>query len=85
MLDVAQHVVFTKYVDDAEKADQLRLTDAFLSRGNGKRFGVVRLEAMACGVPDIGSLLDAAVRLYGTRGWVSLSTLIIANLCMQWC
>jgi len=59
-LGVSQHVVFTGYIPNEEKLDHLRLADAFLLAGWGEGFGIVLLEAMACGIPVIASKLDAS-------------------------
>lgn len=54
----AGHVVFTGWIDEKEKADHLRLADAFTLAGHGDGFGIVLLEAMACGIPVVASSLD---------------------------
>ncbi|OYU12427.1 MAG: glycosyl transferase family 1 [Comamonadaceae bacterium PBBC1] len=59
-LGVSEQVVFAGYVPEAEKADLLRLADVFAMPGRGEGFGIVYLEAMACGVPVVGSLLDGS-------------------------
>ncbi|MBK5915543.1 glycosyltransferase family 4 protein [Rhodocyclus purpureus] len=59
-LGVAEQVVFAGYVPEAEKADLLRLADVFAMPGRGEGFGIVYLEAMACGVPVVGSQLDGS-------------------------
>lgn len=59
-LGIENHVVFTGYVPEADKADLLRLADVFAMPGRGEGFGIVYLEAMACGVPVVGSLLDGS-------------------------
>ncbi len=59
-LGLADRVVFTGYVDEAEKVDHYRLADVFLLAGWGEGFGIVLIEAMACGVPAIASILDAS-------------------------
>lgn len=59
-LDVSDRVVFAGYVPEAEKADHLRLADAFVMPGRGEGFGIVYLEALACGVPVVASCLDAS-------------------------
>lgn len=59
-LGIADKVVFTGYVDEAEKVDHYRLADCFLLAGWGEGFGIVLIEAMACGVPSIASNQDAS-------------------------
>ena len=58
-LGVADRVVFTGFVRDAEKADHYRLADVYAMPGTGPDFDryplrFVFLEAMACGVPVVG-------------------------------
>lgn len=57
---VADRVVFAGYIDEAEKAVHYRLADLFVMPGRGEGFGIVYLEAMACGIPVIASTLDAS-------------------------
>lgn len=59
-LGIADHVVFTGMVDETDKADIFRLADAFVMPGRGEGFGFVFLEALACGVPVVGSRLDGS-------------------------
>lgn len=59
-LGVADRVVFAGRVDEEQKADHYRLADAFVMPGRGEGFGIVYLEALACGVPVVGSLLDGS-------------------------
>jgi phosphatidylinositol alpha-1,6-mannosyltransferase len=57
-LGVAARVVFTGLFADEEKRDLYNLADAYVMPSRGEGFGFVFLEAMACGVPAIGSKLD---------------------------
>jgi glycosyltransferase involved in cell wall biosynthesis len=59
-LGIADRVVFAGYVPDDEKADHYRLADAFVMPGSGEGFGIVYLEALACGVPVVASTADAS-------------------------
>ena len=59
---VRDRVVFTGYVNEADKADHYRLADAFAMPGSGRLFDTypfrfVFLEALACGVAVVGSAL----------------------------
>lgn len=59
-LGLGDRVIFTGMVNEAEKADLFRLADAFVMPGRGEGFGFVFLEALACGVPAVGSKLDGS-------------------------
>lgn len=59
-LEIEEHVVFAGFVEESEKADHLRLADVFVMPGHGEGFGFVFLEALACGVPVVGSILDGS-------------------------
>lgn len=59
-LGVEKLVVFAGFIDEAEKADHFRLADVFVMPGRGEGFGFVFLEALACGVPAVGSQLDGS-------------------------
>lgn len=58
MLGIADRVVFTGFIKESEKADHFRLADVYVMPSRGEGFGFVLLEAMACGIPVIASLLD---------------------------
>jgi phosphatidyl-myo-inositol dimannoside synthase len=57
---IQDRVVFTGFIPEAEKADYYRLADAFVMPGRGEGFGFVFLEALACGIPVVGSWLDGS-------------------------
>jgi glycosyltransferase involved in cell wall biosynthesis len=57
---VAERVVFTGFVGEEEKIDLYNLADAYVMPSQGEGFGIVYLEAMACGTPTIGSRLDGS-------------------------
>ncbi len=59
-LGLRQGVVFAGRIHEREKADHYRLADAFVMPGRGEGFGIVFLEAMACGVPVVASTLDGS-------------------------
>lgn len=71
-LGLADRVVFAGYVPEEEKADHYRLADAFVMPGRGEGFGIVYLEALACGVPVVASSADASQEavLHGDLGAV---------------
>lgn len=57
-LTVADRVVFTGFVPEDRKADYYRLADAYVMPSRGEGFGIVLLEALACGIPVLGSERD---------------------------
>lgn len=59
-LDVADRVVFTGMIPEAEKADHYRLADAFVMPSRGEGLGLVFFEAMASGVPVVASKVDGS-------------------------
>lgn len=59
-LGVGDRVIFAGFIPEAEKADHYRLADAFVMPGRGEGFGFVFLEALACGIPVVGSKLDGS-------------------------
>jgi asparagine synthase (glutamine-hydrolysing) len=59
-LGVSDQVVFAGFIDEAEKVDYYRLADAFVMPGRGEGFGIVLLEALACGIPVVASCLDGS-------------------------
>mgnify|MGYP006270968715 FL=1 len=71
-LGISNRVVFAGYIPEDEKADHYRLADTFVMPGRGEGFGIVYLEALACGVPVIASCADASEETvrYGKLGTV---------------
>ena len=59
-LGVRDQVVFAGYVPEDEKADHFRLADRFVMPSEGEGFGLVVLEALACGTPVIASTRDGS-------------------------
>jgi len=59
--NVADCVTFAGFVPDAELADHYRLADVYAMPSTGEGFGIVYLEAMACGTPAIAGNLDGSV------------------------
>jgi glycosyltransferase involved in cell wall biosynthesis len=57
---VRDRVVFAGRIPEDEKADHYRLADAFVMAGWCEGFGIVYLEALACGVPVVGSKVDGS-------------------------
>ena len=57
-LGVAERVIFTGVFPDEEKADLYNLADVYVMPSRGEGFGFVFLEALASGVPVIGSKHD---------------------------
>ncbi len=61
--DKSPAVIFAGYVPDSELPDHYRLADAFVLPGRGEGFGIVYLEALACGTPIVASSADASSEL----------------------
>ena len=59
-LGMDKRVVFAGLIPEAEKAEHYRLADAYVMPSWGEGFGIVHLEAMACGIPAVASKVDGS-------------------------
>jgi glycosyltransferase involved in cell wall biosynthesis len=59
-LGLTQHVVFANQASETEKVAHYSLGDVFVMPSSGEGFGIVLLEAAACGLPVIGSAIDGS-------------------------
>ena len=57
-LGVSAAVVFVGRIAEQEKVEHYRLADLYVMPSRGEGFGIVILEALACGIPVIGSRVD---------------------------
>jgi glycosyltransferase involved in cell wall biosynthesis len=64
-LNLHNHVRFTGFVPDEELPDHYRLADAFVLPSKKEGFGLVFIEAMACGAPAIGGDRDGSAEALG--------------------
>jgi glycosyltransferase involved in cell wall biosynthesis len=60
-LDVQDCVTLTGFVPDDELGDHYNLCDVFAMPSKGEGFGIVYLEALACGKPTLGGNKDGAI------------------------
>jgi glycosyltransferase involved in cell wall biosynthesis len=60
-LDVNDRVTFCGFIHDEELCTHYNLCDIYAMPSTQEGFGIVYLEAMACGKPVLGSNADAAV------------------------
>jgi glycosyltransferase involved in cell wall biosynthesis len=59
-LGVSDNVIFTGYIPESEKVAHYNLADAYVMPSMGEGFGIVLIEAAACGVPVVGSQADGS-------------------------
>jgi phosphatidyl-myo-inositol dimannoside synthase len=59
-LGLSKDVVFAGYVPESEKVAHYSLAEAYVMPSLGEGFGIVLIEAAACGVPVIGSRADGS-------------------------
>ena len=60
-LGVIENCRFMGRIPEDEKVDHYRLADLFVMPSTGEGFGIVFLEAMACGIPAVGLDMDGSV------------------------
>jgi glycosyltransferase involved in cell wall biosynthesis len=60
-LGVQSAVTFAGFIPDEDLADHYRLADVFAMPSMGEGFGIVFLEAMACGTPVLAGSRDGSV------------------------
>ncbi|MFM6010491.1 MAG: glycosyltransferase [Dolichospermum sp.] len=60
-VNVRNCVTLTGFVSDEELGDHYNLCDVFAMPSKGEGFGIVYLEALACGKPTIGGNQDGAI------------------------
>jgi glycosyltransferase involved in cell wall biosynthesis len=59
-LGVVGNVVFAGRIEEREKVAHYSLADAYVMPSSGEGFGIVLIEAAACGIPVIGSAVDGS-------------------------
>lgn len=59
-MQLAGAVVFAGRIDEADKVGIYNLADAYVMPSSGEGFGIVLLEAAACGIPVVGSSIDGS-------------------------
>lgn len=60
-LNLQQSVTLAGFVPDDELCDHYNLCDVFVMPSKGEGFGIVYLEALACGKPTLGGNQDGAI------------------------
>lgn len=68
-LKIEKDVVFAGYVDESEKTDHFRLADAYVMPSRMEGFGIVLLEALACGIPVVASKIDGSREAVHNGEW----------------
>jgi glycosyltransferase involved in cell wall biosynthesis len=59
-LQLEKHIVLTGFITEEEVTDHYQLADVFVMPSKGEGFGIVYLEAMACGLPVIAGNKDGS-------------------------
>lgn len=69
---VEKNVCFAGYVEEFKKPEYYRCADVFVIPSKGEGFGIVTLEALACGIPVIASSADAGKEVVKNESWGNL-------------
>jgi phosphatidyl-myo-inositol dimannoside synthase len=59
-IGVSDNVVFAGRIPESEKVAHYNLADAYVMPSRGEGFGIVLIEAAACGIPVVGSSIDGS-------------------------
>jgi phosphatidylinositol alpha-1,6-mannosyltransferase len=59
-LELSDVVVFAGYIPEQDKVSHYNLANAYVMPSSGEGFGIVLIEAAACGIPVIGSRADGS-------------------------
>jgi phosphatidylinositol alpha-1,6-mannosyltransferase len=59
-MGLTDHVVFTGRITEVDKVAYYNLADAYVMPSSGEGFGIVLIEALACGLPVVGSGVDGS-------------------------
>jgi phosphatidylinositol alpha-1,6-mannosyltransferase len=59
-LGLSEKVIFTGHIPESEKVAHYNLADAYVMPSMGEGFGIVLIEAAACGIPVVGSKADGS-------------------------
>jgi glycosyltransferase involved in cell wall biosynthesis len=59
-LGLSDYIIFAGRVAEAEKVAHYNLADVYVMPSRGEGFGIALIEAAACGIPVVGSLVDGS-------------------------